>query len=106
MVEDKKKMHIALRFVIMLSVALFMVGCSARVAYDSPAARSSETAININTGSVKDLEKLPGIGRKTAEAIVEHRSSHGPFRRVEQLMLIRGVSEKRFVEIRSFVTID
>src|SRR6185295_822612 len=37
--------------------------------------------ININTASVSDIEKLPGIGKVLAERIVEHRENYGPFRR-------------------------
>ena len=51
-----------------------------------------------------ELEKLPRIGRKTAESIVEFRNENGPFRRAESLLLIRGLSEKRFAEIRDLVT--
>lgn len=61
---------------------------------------SAVAAVNINSASLEELEKLPHIGRKTAEAIVEFRTRNGPFRRVEHLMQIRGVSEERFLEIR------
>ena len=43
------------------------------------------------------------IGRKTAESIVEFREANGPFRRVEHLMQIRGISEERFLELRPFI---
>ena len=65
--------------------------------------RVFDGAININTATVDELEKLPHIGRKTAEAIIQFRTENGPFRRVEHLHLVRGVSEKRFSEIRSMV---
>ena len=60
-------------------------------------------AVDINTASADELERLPHVGRKTAEAIVEFRNDNGPFRRPEHLLLIRGVSEKRFGELRPFV---
>ncbi len=89
------------RIVIIILLAFFVASCSSRVVYE-PQARStaSPSAININTATADELEKLPHIGRKTAEAIVDHRERHGAFRRVEHLMLIRGVSEARFAEIR------
>lgn len=72
--------------------------------YDSPREYAiAPNAININTASTGELEKLPHIGRKTAEAIVRFRTENGPFRRPEHLLLIRGVSEKRFLEIRQFL---
>ncbi|MBK6749990.1 MAG: helix-hairpin-helix domain-containing protein [Acidobacteria bacterium] len=84
-----------------------MAGCSTRVEYSSAnAVGPSLNAININTASVEDLEKLPHIGRKTAEAIVEFRAVNGPFRRVEHLMQIRGVSEERFGALRPHIKIE
>ena len=88
------------RIVIILFASFLFSACSSRVMYEQPVSRVFEGAININTASIDELEKLPHIGRKTAEAIVAFRSENGPFRRVEHLMLIKGVSEKRFAELR------
>jgi len=88
------------RIVFILFASLMFAACSARVEYERPAIAAQPDAININTASADDLERLPHIGRKTADAIVEFRAENGPFRRVEHLMLIRGVSEKRFLELR------
>ena len=67
---------------------------------------ASATAININTASAQELEKLPRVGAKTASAIVEFRETHGSFRRAEQLLLIDGISDKQFREIRSLIKIE
>ena len=87
------------------SLYLF-TACSSRIEYEHPVAQTRPSAININTATVDDLERLPHIGRKTAEAIVEFRTANGPFRRVEHLMLIRGVSETRFAELRPILRAD
>ncbi len=55
---------------------------------------ASASRININTASVKELEKLPGIGKGLAERIVEHREKNGPFRRPEHLIMVRGISDR------------
>jgi competence ComEA-like helix-hairpin-helix protein len=62
------------------------------------------TAININAADAAELESLPGIGKIIAERIIEHRSKYGPFRRVEHLMMVRGISEERFLKLRPFIT--
>lgn len=87
----------------MLSASL--LGCTMRQAYQGSESINPALpdAVNINTASVGELESLPHIGRKTAEAIVEFRTVNGPFRRPEHLMQIRGVSEKRFLEMRQFL---
>jgi competence protein ComEA len=56
--------------------------------------------ININTASVKELDALPGIGAKTAALIVEYRQKNGPFKKIEELMNVRGVGEKSFLKLR------
>lgn len=64
------------------------------------------TRININTASPGELERLPGVGPALAARIVEHRERHGPFRRAEHLLIVRGVSESRFRELRHSIRVD
>src|SRR5216684_4653486 len=64
------------------------------------------TRIDINTASAQELEKLPGIGRGFAQRIVEHREKYGPFRRPEHLIMVRGLSDKRFRALRDLVTVE
>lgn len=61
--------------------------------------------ININTASRAELERLPGIGSGLAARIVEQRERHGAFRRVEHLIIVRGISERRFETLRPYVTV-
>jgi competence ComEA-like helix-hairpin-helix protein len=62
--------------------------------------------ININTASAKQIEALPGIGKALAERIVEHREKYGPFRRAEHLIVVRGISDRRFRALRDLVTVE
>lgn len=62
--------------------------------------------ININTAATKDLEKLPGIGKGLAERIIDHREKYGPFRRPEHLIIVRGISDKRFRALRDLITVE
>src|SRR6266480_1585992 len=68
--------------------------------------RQTLPRININNASVKELEKLPGIGKGLAERIVEHREKYGPFRRAEHLIMVRGISDKRFRALRALITVE
>jgi competence ComEA-like helix-hairpin-helix protein len=67
---------------------------------------SAETAVNINTASLEELENLPHIGEGFARKIIEHRESHGKFRRAEHLLLIEGISERRFQQIRHRIKVE
>lgn len=94
----------ALFALVVLSFGAIILSCSKAQVYETAANRvASVDAININTATVDELEKLPHIGRKTAESIVEFRTANGPFRRAEHLMQIRGISEERFLELRPFI---
>jgi len=64
------------------------------------------TKININTAPADELEKLPGIGKGLATRIVEHREKYGPFRKPEYLIIIRGISDKRFRALQDLITVE
>jgi len=59
--------------------------------------------LDINTATSAELERLPGIGPGFATRIIAHRERYGPFRRVEHLLIVPGISERRFAEIRPFI---
>lgn len=61
--------------------------------------------VDLNDGTSAELEHLPGIGVVLAGRIVAHRASHGAFRRVEDLMWVPGIGEKRFQQLRPFVEV-
>ncbi len=70
------------------------------------AARPASTAIvNLNTASATDLESLPGVGAKTAARIVEYRQKNGPFKKVEELMNVRGIGEKNFLKLKPQISV-
>ena len=62
--------------------------------------------ININTASLTEIEKLPGIGEVLAGRIIAHRQEHGPFRRAEHLMMVRGISDRKFRNLRDLITAE
>jgi competence protein ComEA len=53
-------------------------------------------ALNLNTASVRELEALPGVGPALARRIVEFRDRKGGFKRLEELLVVPGISERRF----------
>jgi comEA protein len=62
-------------------------------------------AVNINTAPVEQLERLPGVGPKTAARIVEYRQKNGGFKKVEELMNVRGIGEKAFLKMKNQLTV-
>ncbi len=61
--------------------------------------------MNINTATADQLTALPGVGPATARAIVAFRKKHGPFRRADELLIIKGVSRARLNKMRPYIVV-
>ena len=61
--------------------------------------------ININTATVDQLALLPGIGTRTAQAIIAYRAQHGPFPTVGDLTKVRGIGEKTLEVLRKHILV-
>jgi len=68
------------------------------------AAEDSRARININTATTKELEALPGVGEVTAARIAAYREQNGPFRSVDDLIHVQGISDRTIDEFRDLVT--
>jgi len=49
--------------------------------------------VDINVADMETLMSVKGIGEKRAMAIIDHREQHGPFKSIDELTIVRGVSE-------------
>jgi competence protein ComEA len=97
-------------FVLALLVLLAGIGVGSAVeaSQAKPAAAkasSSSGPLNINTATAAQLETLPGIGARTAQAIVDQRQKSGGFKKIEELMNIKGIGEKSFLKLKPMVTV-
>jgi comEA protein len=66
----------------------------------------TEKSINLNAAGIEELVKLPGIGEKTAEKIIELRTERGKFKRLEELMDVKGIGEVKFNKIKKYLYIE
>ncbi len=62
--------------------------------------------VNINTATQAQLESLPGLGAKVAERIIEYRQKNGNFKKVEDLMNVKGIGEKSFLKLKPLLTVS
>ena len=82
-----------------------MVSAQSEQAASSAAAAPAKPALNLNSATLDQLETLPGIGRKTAERILEYRTKSGGFKRIEELMNVKGIGEKSFLKLKPLIAV-
>lgn len=93
-----------------LCVAILILGSAGHVRADDGSSAGTDTRgpaqpIDINSATPEQLTEIPGIGTAIAQRIVEFREKEGPFRKVEDLMKVRGIGEKSFQKIRPYVKV-
>ena len=92
-------------------LGLLTAGNAAAQQTDKPVrARAAAAAapagpINLNTATQAQLESLPGIGAATAKRIAEYRQKSGGFKKIEELMNVKGIGEKSFLKLKPHVTV-
>jgi competence protein ComEA len=95
----------------LLAVGLMALLCgpvlNAQASREKSTAAPSKKArvLDLNSASATELQELPGIGVSTATRIVEYRQKHGPFKKIEDLMNIRGIGEKSFLRLKPLITV-
>lgn len=62
--------------------------------------------ININTATQEELESLPMIGPVLAKQIIDYRTAHGPFNKIEDIVDVPGIGAKTFEVIRDLITVS
>ena len=78
----------------------------ASVLEEEPPVPSAENPLNINMADAAALDTLPGIGPVLAGRIVEYRSTHGAFSKKEDLMLVEGIGEGIYGDLRDVITVE
>jgi competence protein ComEA len=68
-------------------------------------AQLATAAVNLNTATKDELVALPGIGPAKAQAILDHRMTHGPFKSVDELKDVKGIGSGRFEKLKPELTV-
>lgn len=90
-------------FVAALLVLPFATGAATAA---EPAAADGSRVVNVNKATSEQLTLLPRIGPAIAERILEYRKANGDFKRPEDLMMIQGIGEKLFEQLKPYVRIS
>ena len=90
-----KRMYLA--WTLILCLGLVLAPATALAQKAKPA---SSEKVNINSATAEQLQTLPGIGPALAKTIIEHRTKSGKFSKIEELLNVKGVGEKKFQKIK------
>jgi competence protein ComEA len=98
------------RTVIGMILAVWLAGApmaqAAAAPQDAADTKAVGAAVNLNTASASQLEAVPGIGPKMAQRIVEYRQKNGAFKKIEELMNVKGIGEKSFLKLKAHITVS
>lgn len=72
---------------------------------DSGEKADTNGKININTADLAELQKIPGVGEKKAQSIMEYRENCGGFQNIEQLQEVPGIKGKTFDKVKDYITV-
>ena len=72
----------------------------------APATKAVAKTVSLNRSSAKQLQSLAGIGPVTAQRIVEYREANGPFKKIEDLLKVKGIGRATFEKIRDKLVLN
>lgn len=88
---------------IFVILSFFLLLSSSSFAVQTTSSKAS--LININTAGVNQLVKLPRVGEKVAQRIIDFRKKNGKFKKVQDLMKVKGIGEKTFNRLKNLITV-
>ena len=88
--------------VLALCLGLILSSVSVMAQKSAPAATEK---INLNSATAEQLQSIPGIGPATAKNIVDYRTKIGKFNRLEEIINVKGIGEKKFQKIKDRLTL-
>ncbi|MGT2958059.1 hypothetical protein A9Q68_00760 [Streptococcus bovimastitidis] len=82
------------------------VNLTENLSSESSQAEVGKGKVNINRASIDDLQKIPGIGEKRAQEIIEAREAVGGFKKLEDLLKISGIGKKTIEKLKNEISLD
>ena len=91
-----------------LVLGLAVLPVLAQQAQQTPLSQAGKPAVekvNLNTATLEELQKLPQVGPKVAQLIIDYRKQNGNFKKIEDIMKVRGIGEKTFARMKDMLAV-
>ena len=69
----------------------------------SPSSSGPASKININSADLSELTKIPGVGEKTAQKILDYRANNS-FSSIEDIKNVPGIGDKKFESMKDYIS--
>jgi comEA protein len=102
--EERMRRFTCVLAIVCLWMCVPVVG-QQKSARPKPQVASAAAPVNLNSATVAEIATLPGVGPKAAERIVEYRQKNGGFKKIEELMKVKGIGEKSFLKLKPLITV-
>jgi comEA protein len=89
------------KFVVVITSLVLFLGTLGALAEEAAAGK-----VNVNAATAQELSRLPRVGEAMAKRIIEFRTQHGNFQKVEDLMLVKGIGAKVFELLKPYIALS
>ncbi len=97
---------LALAAMVLIAAPPIAAGQGAKPGAAAKARATATEPVNLNAATAAQLQTLPGIGASTAQRIVDYRQKNGSFKKIEELMNVKGIGEKSFLKLKPLITVS
>ena len=67
--------------------------------------KEEKKLVSINSAGIEELTTLPGIGKTTAQKIIDYRQEKGSFLSLEELMNVKGIGKSKYEKVKGSITL-
>ncbi len=91
-----------LSLVLSAGIYFYRVSSVEKYSFREKSRETFKYTVNINSANTRELENLPGIGPSMAKQIIDYRNKNGPYKKIEDLMNVKGIGVAKIRALRGF----
>lgn len=102
--EEKAILLIILISLVIGSFIYFLTSYKSKIKKVNISTR--QICLNLNTATIDDLDRIPGIGKIIAQRIIEYREKNNGFKKIDELKDIKGINAKKLEKIKKYIKVE